>query len=367
MESVMHRIPVVLLSFFLLLGGILAAGPAHRAGAQTGTPEAASAPVAQQPSQPPTGPGGAEVAYDGLLAQHYGPLADGTNDPTGFWLFEPTQPRGQDAPTALPLVIFLHGFDVTDPEVYHAWIDHLVRRGAVLVFPDYQAPNVPFTPANIAAVDLSAPNVIRAAVHTALAELASGAHIRPDLQRVAVVGHSLGTLLATNYTAAAAAQGLPVPQTLLLAMPGCAPECEIDSVEGIPATTRVVDLVGNQDTLAGEETAKQIWARLGQVPADHKAYIRLIGDDHGQPAIVADHFVPLTTLVFFGASVGALNALDWYGTWKLLDASMSCAFAGQDCQYAFGDTAQQRFMGTWSDGTPVAEAQVVADPGTPVP
>ena len=144
-----------------------------------------------------------------------------------------------------------------------------------------------------------------------------------------MIGHSLGTLLATNYAANATAQGLPVPAALLLAMPGCAPGCEIDSVSAIPAATRVIMLVGNQDTLAGEDTAKQIWARLGQIPASQKAYIRLMGDDHGQPPLVADHFVPLTTLVFFGASVGALNTLDWYGTWKFADALMGCSFAGR--------------------------------------
>ncbi len=73
-----------------------------------------------------------------------GPTA--RTEPTGYWLFEPTQPRVEGAQSTLPIVLFLHGFDVTDPEIYHAWIDHLVRRGAVLVFPDYQAPNLPFNP-----------------------------------------------------------------------------------------------------------------------------------------------------------------------------------------------------------------------------
>jgi hypothetical protein len=90
--------------------------------------------------------------------------------------------------------------------------------------------------------------------------------------------------------------------------------------------------------------------------------LHLIGDDHGQPPLVADHFVAMTTLTYFGASVGALNAFDWYGTWKWLDALMSCSFANQDCQSALGDTPQQRFMGTWSDGVPVTEPQVSEAP-----
>ncbi|MBT4776567.1 MAG: T9SS type A sorting domain-containing protein, partial [Crocinitomicaceae bacterium] len=44
--------------------------------------------------------------------------------------------------------------------------------------------------------------------------------------------------------------------------------------------------------------------------------------------------------------------------WKLADALLSCTFYGIDCEYAFGDTPQQRFMGSWSDGTSVTELEV---------
>ena len=73
----------------------------------------------------------------------------------------------------------------------------------------------------------------------------------------------------------------------------------------------------------------------------------------------------MTTLTYFGASVGALDAFDWYGTWKWFDALMSCSFANQDCQVAFGNAPEQRFMGTWSDDVPVTEAEVLANPASP--
>jgi pimeloyl-ACP methyl ester carboxylesterase len=342
------------------------AWPALRASAATGTPTPAPAAQVLPPTQPATGPGGAEVAFDGLLAQHFGPQPDGSGEPTGYWLFEPTRPRAGTTSGPLPLVLFLHGYDVPSPEWYHAWIDHLVRRGAIVIYPDYQTANLPFDPPHLTATDGTAPNTITHAVRAALIELAHGAHARPDPTRMVVFGHSLGTLLATDYAATAAAQGLPVPAALLLGMPGCTPDCSLAAVSKIPAATRVLVLVGNQDDLAGESEAKGMWAELGQVPADHKDYVRLIGDDHGVPALVADHFVPTSTSIqFLAYARGALNAFDWYGTWKFLDALMGCSFAEKDCQYATGNTPQQRFMGTWSDGVPVTEAQVVADPGPP--
>ena len=60
-----------------------------------------------------------------------------------------------------------------------------------------------------------------------------------------------------------------------------------------------------------------------------------------------------------------LDALDWYGTWKLFDALADCVVAGHDCNVNFGDTPAERFMGVWSDGVPVSEAGVTDDPGPP--
>jgi len=86
-----------------------------------------------------------------------------------------------------------------------------------------------------------------------------------------------------------------------------------------------------------------------------------VDDFHGVISLRADHALPAT------GDYGLLDAFDWYGTWKLGDALLSCTFAGQDCEYAFGDTPEQRFMGYWSDGAPVAEIEVIADPGAPDP
>jgi acetyl esterase/lipase len=376
MQTKTRHIPFGTRVFVLLLCGLLTAWPVLDTGAAAGTPAPTPTPPALPPTQPATGPGGAEVAYDGLLAQHFGPQPDGTGEPTGYWLFEPTEPRTQGAAGPLPLVIILHGYSVVDPEIYHAWIDHLVRRGAIVVYPDYQN-DFGSVAADVQRTDF--PKTLtdaEAAVRAALLVLGTGGHARPDLGRVAVVGHSHGAILAAAYAAAAASQGLPVPGALLLAMPGCSlrqtpatvAACRVlGDLSTIPSTTRVLVLAGGDDTLAGTDP-QWVWAQLTAVRADHKDFVTLVGDAHGQPPLVADHFVAWTTsAVFLGHAVGTLNALDWYGTWKFLDALMGCSFAGQDCQDALGNTPQQRFMGTWSDGVPVTEAIVTENPGTPTP
>jgi hypothetical protein len=57
-----------------------------------------------------------------------------------------------------------------------------------------------------------------------------------------------------------------------------------------------------------------------------------------------------------------VNALDYYGTWKLFDGLIDAAFTGKNRQYALGNTPQQRFMGVWSDGVPVKELRVTDKP-----
>jgi hypothetical protein len=65
--------------------------------------------------------------------------------------------------------------------------------------------------------------------------------------------------------------------------------------------------------------------------------------------------------VYVGVTAPDLGAV--YGCWEPTDALLAGAFSGDSCQDAPGDTPEQHFMGTWSDGTPVAELRVTGDPG----
>ena len=99
------------------------------------------------------------------------------------------------------------------------------------------------------------------------------------------------------------------------------------------------------------------------MPLEHRDIVTLVSDTHGVPWLLATHEQPNAASAGDATYVAdAPNALDWYGTWKWLDALMGCAFAGEWCHYALGNTPEQQHMGMWSDGVPVAEAQVTDDP-----
>ena len=336
------RLIDLLLSVVAVLMVVPASATAQPATPTTPTP----------PTQPATGPGGMDYAYDRVVATEHGEGAG------GYLLFEPADPRGDGTPVAtasLPIVLFLsacceaeHLNDATDNGApWGAWIDHLVRRGAVVVFPRFD-PRDPMTG-------------VTTAVKSALTELEGSGHPPTDPTRLVAVGHSFGAMLAVRYAAVAADQGLPVPIALMPAASPPAPEP--GDLAAVPAATRLLVVVAEDDqqAMSGREMGIWIWEGLAQIPPDRKDFVVVQTDRHGTPPLVADHGMAATDVF------GTLDALDWYGTWKLLDALMACAFDGTWCEYALGDTPEQRFMGTWSDGVPVAELEVIDDPSTPVP
>jgi hypothetical protein len=167
--------------------------------------------------------------------------------------------------------------------------------------------------------------------------------------------------VAANYAAAATSAGLPVPVALLVYGPRL--DATAADREPPPSALRALVLVGDRDPASWMRGANAIWEWLAPLPAEQRDYVSLVSDDHGQPPLAADHYVPLTS-VRPDSPTSVLDALDWYGTWKLLDALMACAFDGAWCEYALGNTPEQRFMGVWSDEVPVHEPLVTDDPET---
>jgi pimeloyl-ACP methyl ester carboxylesterase len=331
-------------ALLLVVVAVLSAGP-HFAGAQAATPTTPT-----PPTQPATGPGGSDYAYDRVVFSEHGEEAG------GYLLFEPADPHGGGTPVApapVPVVLFFsaccEGDDLNDIADNGApwldWIEHLVRRGAVVVFPLWN-PLDPMT------------GVITA-VRSALAELEGSGHPPTDPAQLVAVGHSFGAMLAVQYAASAADEGLPVPIALLSIAPGWGElPCALENTRAVPSTTRLLVLVADNDYQA---IALEIWARLDQIPADRRDFLVVHSDRHGSPPLIADHGIPATDVF------GTLDALDWYGIWKWADALIACSIDGAWCEYALGNTPEQRFLGTWSDGTPVQEPLVTDDPriGTP--
>jgi acetyl esterase/lipase len=327
------------------------------------------------PVQPSSGPGGSQYLHTSVTRNRYG---KGGQE---YWIFEPDSPK----PRTAPVIVLLHGWGGMNPLFYGAWIDHLVKRGNIVIYPRYQAtlltPLKDFTPNTLTAVK------------DALSRLQSEkGHVSPELNKFAAVGHSMGGLLAANLAALAVESKLPRVRAVMSVEPGITESpinFELADLKKIPSDTLLLALAGDQDSLVRDTDAKRIYYESTRVSAANKDFITLVSDTHGTPALLASHRAPTALDRSYdsgeglsGAPAGTsdpigdapqikrrvrpetmmVNALDYYGTWKLFDALCDAAFTGKNRQYALGNTPQQRFMGRWSDGTPVKELIVTDKP-----
>ena len=333
--------------WIVMIALALAGGPAF------GGDAGARSPVLP-PGQPVTGPGGADRPYATVSNRRVGSV------PTGGWLFLPATADRQVATGPLPLTIFFHGYTATDPSSYLGWINHIVRGGSVVFFPDYQ--DTDFADQDTADYLPNAVSGIRAL----LGVVGSDDVPAIDEARVRVIGHSLGGVLATGYAALAAGEGLPVPGVMMPVQPGGCAGCgdtgdrlgaPYFGLDAVDPDTLVLVVVGADDGVVGSVAARRIWEDLDQIPADRRDLVLFRTDQHGDPPLVADHLLPQTAGRF-----GEPDAYDYLGIWKLFDALVSCGEDGTGCEVALGGGDAQRSLGTWSDGTPVTPLIVSDDP-----
>ncbi len=291
------------------------------------------------PGQPTDGPGSSNYSHAAVTEHQYGIGA------WSFWLFEPADP----APVQAPVIVFNHGYSAVTPHYYQAWITHLVRRGNIVIYPRYQL-------GMIIGLRYSTVHAIRA-VHHALRILQTSGHVHPDTNKFAIVGHSLGGGITAEMAAKAASVGLPVPKAVMPVQPYVRTDVMLTDYHDIPAQTLLLLVVGADDHIAGNASAKLIFTTADQIPLENKDYVIQRTDRYGAPALIADHLAPVCP-----ENSTQVNAMDYYSTWKLFDALTDYAFYGTNHDYALGNTTQQRYMGLWSDGTPVKELLVTDAP-----
>lgn len=316
---------------------------------------------ARQPTQPPSGPGGASYSHGGVRSNLYG------EGELAYWVFEPTDPT----PPSAPIVIFLHGWGGGSPSRQGAWVDHLVKRGKVVIFPVYQGSLMPWSkPWERTPATGMLGNVV-AAVKEAIKRLQTKDHVRPELERCAIVGSSLGGALTAQIAAVSAHYGLPMPKAIMPLVPSRGlwarrPLPPVD-LHGIPSTVLMVVVACEDDKNAGDHEGKVIFADTLQIPHESKNLLVMVSDYHGTPPLVANHHSPAASNVAYGLGEQNLtppNAIHYYGYWKLFDGLTDAAFYDRNREYALGNTPEQRFMGTWSDGVPVKELKVITHPET---
>jgi hypothetical protein len=197
------------------------------------------------------------------------------------------------------VVVFLHGHGppIEDtPANHRPWLRHLARRGSAVIYPRYE-----FFPGGHGTVAH-----IERAVYTAMERI--------DAEDVPMVGigYSRGGRLVMDW-AAVAAGGPYEPSALLSVFPASGEDPEED-LSAIPASTRILVLVGDSDEVVGSIGAIALMDQL-TIPGipDPNRRVELV---RSNAAFTASH------LSVLGESPGARAAF-WQRADRLIAAARS--------------------------------------------
>ncbi|CAA9318935.1 MAG: FIG00801137: hypothetical protein [uncultured Microvirga sp.] len=345
--------------------------------------------AATPPGQPKAGPGGSDYPAGEIVKR-----AVGRGSAVSFVFHAagaPAEPR--------PVVVFLHAWGAVNPGVYGGWIEHLARRGNLVLFPRFQEVG------KIRPVD--ATEKAASLVKEALAALADDPAAKPDLNRVALIGHSAGAGLAFNLAAVAKDQGLPTPKLVHALMAGGLAKdaksrgVQLADLAKIDPATLLVTVIGDRDQRPSDQASRRLLKEASAVPPERKVFLRALSDSHGFPVLSATLASPASQKDAFDAAQiklppdpprdpkaprapaqnqkwspemvlsgeqtvlvqqlgnNGVDTLDYLAYWRTFDMAAAAAFAGRDAQALHNDAAFTD-MGRWSDGWPVKRLGVEA-------
>ncbi|HZS05633.1 MAG TPA: hypothetical protein VFD58_12405 [Blastocatellia bacterium] len=252
-------------------------------------------------------------------------------------------PAGANAP--VPTIFFAPGFDNNNPKTYIGLINHLVSRGYAVVFSPYQA----------VSGDVSLHKKRYDTISAGFEEAVRRYPQFLDTTRVGFAGHSYGG----GAVPALAWRGLVDRgwgrdgALLFLMAPWYYFEFSLKQFVNFPPHAKLLVEIYDKDALCDHRVAKEIFDRIN-LPAGEKDFVMLQSESRLGDKLEAEHGTPNG-----GGGDEDVNALDYYGVYRLFDALADYAFTGDSNakQIALGDgSREQRFMGVWPDGQPVRES-----------
>ena len=196
-------------------------------------------------------------------------------------------------------------------------------------------------------------------------------HVKPKTEKVAYLAHSYGGVIATNLAAHWEKFKIPKPSAMLLAEPGSGPfkGARLEKYEKLPDDLKLIIVVGEDDYVVGEEFGRLVFETAVNTP-NRNLIVQRRDTSNDRRWILATHSEPYAYDLDFDTGVrnytakrvlmtSRLNEVDFNCYWKLADALIAHTRAGQQGEFAFGNTPQQRFLGVWPDGRPIKELEVV--------
>lgn len=304
-----------------------------------------------QPDPLPKGPGSLRYKHRDWR------VTEGGEGYNAWFTFEPVRPR----PARAPLAVITHGYgEYSGYNRLFELIRHTVRKGNVVIFPRWQTSQFEPCPGpfNIKACMDS---TVRG-IHGALAHLRENpSRVQPNTSRTSYYGYSFGGIITANIANQHRFYGLPRPRAIFLDDPhdgevaGLGEPALDDSLAGIPSNVKFVCHSGADGVIGVprliDGSCNAVFPKLDHIPKRNKALSMVRTDSWGTPALSSIHGV-------CASNPGTADAYDWRFCWRDWDAVRTCAFRAANCHLALGTGPKHRWLGRWSDGTPVTRLVV---------
>ena len=304
------------------------------------------------------------------------------NGPDRAYAFYPAD----KSPEKLPLVIFLHGWMGTNPKNFGALIDHLVRRGSVVVYPVYQTDGN--TPPQVI-TDTAAKSI-----NQLLKRLDKEKPNLIDSQKTMYYGFSMGASMSINFAANPDKYKLPIPKGMILAAPGDAKHVAHGDLATSIVTTPIsqvalnipiVLMTGQEDKTIGVPTALGYW---NEICAQNRQKLLIswppgktegesIASGHGAPGAPDDRYdfpninepTPIETIARLESfpESKSINNLDFYGQWKVVTGFLDAIKIGNMPNWIFTEEKLVSNLGKFKSGEQYPNASIEKMCPAPIP
>ncbi len=315
----------------------------------------------EPPGQPSTGYGSDEnYICDRLLGDkpidHHNCIDFGdTMAGTRCWVYIPQVLKNG---SSAPVVVYLHGFMAIVPPIYNGQIEHLVKQGYIVIFPEYNLGGFTGIFNDVDQYEQLGRAIDAVDEAHAISDVSS----RAEMDNIILASHSNGGIMSLGWVAGG---GIPV-KSMVMTHPNI-------SMDAIPAFVRnlflsgmvvldyeimareitcpVMMIGGEEDTIAKPSHVESAYNSLTN--ASTKVYYEFQSDNYGSPDLESDHMaacqddgiIPAWILNLMGGLMGISameeDAIDFRVIYAAVDAALD-------------DQTRIDFeMGRWSDDRPV--------------
>jgi acetyl esterase/lipase len=254
--------------------------------------------------------------------------------------------------TRAPVVLFAPAWWKPSTMFYRGLIDHIVSRGAVVIFSTY---------------NMSRFLNHRLRYQVLLDGFRAGLELaadRIDTSRIAIVGHSYGggAVPAVAYEFCVNRHWGAGGTALFVMSPWFMRNITPEQLAALPPHLKLVVQTYDGNRKMDWRIAEDIFFNINVHP-DEKDYYYVRDAMSDDCEIDADHDAPQAE------DADEITVIDYYAIWRVLDALMDYSFTGSTAAkaVALGNGGrEQLFMGYWQDGRPVEAMRVTDRPETPI-